>query len=177
MSNMSQPYRYCLAENDIDIIKHYNKGGKLSSNAEKSLIILSEAFGGLHHLDSDQLKLFDYQSDFFNSYLMHGSLSTFDNMNLTGLVIMAHDMAVRFEIQAVRLNPDYSEDKKLLEIQLEDYNSEYGYVEELNEFAEHNPPYIKLLFHERSREGDFSRRHPTLEESMEGFRKNNKVYV
>lgn len=178
LSSQTENYRYCLSENDLDIIKRYNKKGKISENAEKSLIILSEAFGGLHHLDSDQLKLFNYQSDFFNYYLMHGYLSTFDRMVLTCLVIMAHDMAVRFEIQAVKLNPDYPEDKKLLEIQLKDCNSEYDYNMDMDEFVrESNPSYIKLLFHKRKREGDFSQRHPTIEESVEGFRKNNKRYA
>ncbi len=172
-----QNYRYCLAENDLDIIKSYNADKKLSENAEKSLIMLSETFGGLHHLDYDQLKLFDYQSTFFNSYLMIGSLSTFDNMQLTCLVIMAHDMAVRFEIQSKRLDPEDPKDLQALQQQLDDYNSEYGYHEEMYEFAQHTRPYIKLLFHKRTRNGDYYRRHPTIEESIIGFRKNNKVLV
>jgi hypothetical protein len=167
-------FRYCLAENDKAIIKQHIGDKKLSSNAEKSLIILSEAFGGLHHLDHDQLELFDYESRFYNFYLLHGSLSTWDNMILTSLVIMAHDMAVRFEIQAHELNSD--DDYKLLEKQLEEYNSDYDTHEELEEFAHHTRTYIKLLFHERQREGDFSTRHPTLEDSMKGFRDNNKRY-
>src|SRR3972149_7618844 len=103
---MMEEYRYCLAENDLAIIKSYNGKKKLSENARKTLIILSEVFGGLHHLDYDQLKLFNYQSTFYNEYLMHGSLATFDGMELTCLVIIAHDMAVRFEIQSTRLDPD-----------------------------------------------------------------------
>lgn len=169
-------YRYCLSKNDLDIIKHYNKG-KLSSNAEKSLIILSEAFGGLHHLESDQLKLFDYQSHFYNSYLMTGSLSTFDSMVLTCLVVMAHDMAVRFEIQPEKLDPEDPEDLKLLKIHLDHCNAEYDYNVDMDEFAKNSLPYLRLLFHERQREGDFYKRHPTLEDSTEGFRKNNKRYA
>lgn len=73
MSELKQ--RYCLSDNDLNIIKHYTDK-PLSSNAEKTLTILSEVFGGLHHIDSDQLELFDYQSDWYNQYLIHGSLST-----------------------------------------------------------------------------------------------------
>jgi hypothetical protein len=116
-------YRYCLADNDKAIIKQHIGDKKLSSNAEKSLIMLSEAFGGLHHLDHDQLELFDYDSTFFNDYLYHGSLSTWDNMDLTTLVIMAHDMAVRFEIQSAKLDPEDEKDMKLRADLILDYVS------------------------------------------------------
>ena len=169
-------HRYCLADNDKAIIKQHIGDKKLSSNAEKSLIMLSETFGGLHHLDHDQLELFDYESTFMNDYLMHGSLSTWDNMNLTCLVIMAHDMAVRFEIQAYELDTDDDRDHALLNKQLEEYNSEYDTHESLEEFAHHTRTYIRLMFHERKRDGDFSQRHPTLEDSMKGDRDNNKRY-
>ncbi len=171
MSENKLEYKYCLSTNDESIIKHHTDK-PLSSNAEKTLIILSNVFGGLHHLDSDQLDLFDYQSDFYNEYLHHGSLSTFDGEQLTLLVIMAHDMAVRFEIQASRLDPDDEHfDKKLLEEKLREAKEDYGYDVSLEEFAKETTPYLRFLFHERQREGDFSRRHPTLESTMNGFRK------
>jgi len=169
-------HRYCLGDNDKAIIKQHIGDKKLSSNAEKSLIILSEVFGGLHHLDHDQLELFDYDSTFYNDYLMHGSLSTWDNMDLTSLVITAHDMAVRFEIQAHELDSDDEKDHALLNKQLEEYNSENDRSEDLEEFAKHTRTYLRLMFHERKRDGDFSQRHPTLEESIKGYRDNNKRY-
>lgn len=174
---MSQEHRYSLSDNDLAIIKEYNGDKPLSENARKTLIILSEVFGGLHHLDYDQLKFFEYQSTFFNQYLMHGSLATFDGMELTCLIIMAHDMAVRFEIQAHTLNPDVQYDRKLLGVQYREMREDYGYKISMDEFARGTRPYIKLLFHQRQREGEYSKRHPTLENSMEGFRKGNKRYV
>lgn len=180
------PYRYCLSENDLDIIRHYNvdKKGKerpLSENARKTLIMLSEAFGGLHHLDSDQLKIFDYQSDFYNQYLLNHSIATFDDMRLTCLVIMAHDMAVRFDIQPTNLDPtDEYFDRKILQEQCNDVNGEYDteYTPEnlYDDIPKPRSAYLRLMFHERTRDGDFSRRHPTLEESMVGFRTNNRRY-
>ncbi|MEK6861784.1 MAG: hypothetical protein AABY07_07485 [Nanoarchaeota archaeon] len=167
--------RYCLSDNDLMIIKgHTDK--PLSENAKKTLTILSEVFGGLHHLDSDQLELFDYQSDWYNQYLIQGSLSTWDFQNLTLLVIMAHDMAVRFEIQATVLDKDNDFDMKLIQKQLDDINSEYGYSLTVEQFLEEPRPYLRLLFHQRTREGDISYRHPTLEDSMQGFREGNKRY-
>jgi hypothetical protein len=167
-------YRYCLSQNDLDIIKQYNGNKKLSKNAEKTLIILSEVFGGLHHLDYDQLELFDYQSRSYNEYLLHGSLATFDGMELTCLVIIAHDMAVRFEIQSHRLDPEDEYDLKLLKMQVKDFED---YKITVEEFAPQSRPYIKLLFHQRKRDGRFYERHPTLEDSTDGFRKNNKRYA
>jgi len=169
--------RYCLSENDLSIIRSYNGKKKLSENARKTLIILSEVFGGLHHLDYDQLKLFNYNSNFYNEYLLHGSLATFDGMDLTCLVIIAHDMAVRLEIQSHRLNPEDKHDLKLLKIGWKEAKEEFGYVQTIEEYANLCRPYIKLLFHQRKRDGRFFERHPTIEESMEGFRSNNKRYV
>lgn len=173
-------YRYCLSKNDEDIIKHYTKK-PLSENARKTLIMLSEVFGGLHHLDSDQLKYFDYQSTFFNQYLLNHSIATFDDMKLTCLVIMAHDMAVRFEIQPTNLDPNDEFDRKILQEQCNEVNGEYNtnYTPEnlYTDLPKPHSAYLRLCFHERQREGDFSRRHPTIEDSTQGFRSNNKRYA
>lgn len=170
-------YRYCLSDNDKAIIKSYNGSKPLSKNAEKTLTILSEVFGGLHHLDYDQLEAFDYQSDFYNQYLMYGSLATFDRMDLTCLVVICHDMAVRLEIQPTKLDPDDPFDKKLIDKQLSDLREEYGYKTTLEEFINETRPYLRLLFHQRKRKGDYSKRHPTLEDSTEGFRKGIKRFA
>lgn len=174
-----ETYRYCLSTNDLDIIKHYTKQ-PLSENARKTLIILSEVFGGLHHLDSNQLKHFDYQSDYYNEYLVGASLSTFDSMELTCLVIIAHDMAVRFEIQPTSLA---DEDNLQYESFLLAYRKEIidevkaEYENLSDEDIKLTKPYLRLMFHQRVREGDFSKRHPTLEGSIEGFRKGNKRFA
>ena len=169
--------RYKLSENDLMIIKAYTKN-PISENAKKTLTILSEVFGGLHHLEGEQLQFFDYQSNWYNQYLLKGGLATFDSQHLTLLVIMAHDMAVRIEIQATVLNPnDDGLDAKLLKKQLHDCNSEYGYNLTMQQFTENQTPYIRLLFHQRQRTGDFSKRHPVLEDTMQGFRENNKRYA
>lgn len=169
-------HRYCLSSNDESIIKHHTDK-PLSENARKTLTILSEVFGGLHHLDSDQLDLFDYQSTWYNQYLFTGSLSTWDFQNLTLLVIIAHDMAVRFEIQSTVLDKDDEQDMKLIQKQLDDCNSEYDYNLTVEQFMEEPRSYLRLLFHQRTRTGDISTRHPTLEDSMQGFRKGNKHYA
>lgn len=90
---------------------------------------------------------------------------------------MAHDMAVRFEIQATVLDKDNDDDMKLIQKQLDDINSEYDYNLTVEQFLEESRPYLRLLFHQRTRDGDISHRHPTIEDSIQGFRENNKHYV
>lgn len=176
---MSQEtYRYCLSKNDEDIVKHYTDK-PLSENARKTLIILSEVFGGLHHLDSDQLKHFNYQSDRYNEYLVGGSLATFDGMELTCLVVACHDMAVRLEISPASLADkdelEYDHFLKAYRKELVDEAmSEFNITEDTATFSR---PYLRLFFHQRVRDGDYSKRHPTLEDSTKGFRAGTKRYA
>lgn len=130
---------YRLSTNDLDIIKHYTGDKAISSLAEKTLIILSKVFGGLHHLPNKQLEKFPYFETYCITYMHMGSLSTYDPGNLSGLVILAHDLAVRFSLAGK---------------------------------ANH---YIEFMFHEREREGDFSKRHPTIENHAKGWR-NSPTY-
>ena len=176
----TEVYRYCLSKNDEDIIKHYTDGKPISENARKTLIILSEVFGGLHHLEQSQLRHFDWFSDYFNEYLIGGSLATFDGQALTLLVIIAHDMAVRLEIQPQSLHDidDLAYEEFLLAYRKEIVDEIKGEYKGLtDEDIKLNKPYIRLLFHQRTREGDYSKRHPTLEDTMKGFRKGNKRYA
>lgn len=167
-----ETYRYCLSKNDLDIIQSYSNGKPLSENARKTLIILSEVFGGLHHLEGSQLKIFDYQSSRYNQYLLKASLATFDNQQLTLLVIIAHDMAVRFEIQPDMLDQSDPYDLAYIKELVKDY-SEYGVTVKNFESG----AYLRLLFHERTREGDYDKKHPTIEDAINGFRNNIKRYA
>ena len=132
--------RYNLSSNDLAMIEFYTKGKEISENARKTLTILSEVFGGLHHIPQKQLERFDYFSTNYNEVSLPMSLATWDTQYLTLLVIICHDMAVRMEIHPSMRN-------------------------------------LRLTFHQRKRESKiFWERHPTLEETIEGFRENNKRY-
>ncbi len=168
-SVVTESNRYCLSKNDMAIINS-NSDKPLAENARKTLTILSEVFGGLHHLDSDQLELFDYQDNRYNSYLIRGSLATFDFAHLTQLVIMAHDMAVRLEIQAVALDPEDEDDLKLLQRHLDDYNGDSDYDLTMEQFTEMPSTWLKLQFHQREREGRYYEIHPTLEDAVKKWR-------
>ena len=96
---MNELISYQLSKNDLDIIKYYTKGKEISSLARKSMTILSNVFGGLHHLEPSQLEKFLWFENLYNEYSLARSLSTFDPQELTLLVIMAHDMAVRVTIR------------------------------------------------------------------------------
>lgn len=91
-------YEYKLSKNDLDEIRYFSKEAKLSGIAEKSLIILSYMFGGIHNLDYKQRKKFRYTDEHCTDYVMFGSMATWDANRLTTLVVLAHELAVRVEI-------------------------------------------------------------------------------
>lgn len=91
-------YEYKLSKNDLDEIRYFSKGQKLSSIAEKSLIILSYTFGGIHHLDWKQRQKFRYTDEINTDYVLYGNMATWDSNQLTTLVVLAHELAVRVRI-------------------------------------------------------------------------------
>jgi len=56
MSEKNTSAKYNLSRNDMYIIRMHNEDNPLSENAKKTLTIFSCTFGGLHHIDSDQLE-------------------------------------------------------------------------------------------------------------------------
>ena len=99
-------HEYKLSKNDLDEIKYNSKDGdvKLSSLTEETLIILSKMVQGLHHLPFGDLGKLLIQDSFFIEYYYQGSLATTDYDALTILVIMAHELSVRVEIQRTKKN-------------------------------------------------------------------------
>jgi hypothetical protein len=170
MNNSTQKYH--LSNDDMRIIKMYNKDKHLSENAEKTLTILSCTFGGLHHVDSDQLELFEYSSKYENSYLVYEELATYDFSKLTTLVILSHEMAVRVAVKSIRLNPCIQKEYDLMQKIHKSYNSDQGNSISFEEFYQGMNPYTKLSFCKRERNGDFSQRHPTINDSVNTVREN-----
>jgi len=93
-------YKYKLSDNDLDEIKLFSNGQKLSSLAKKSLMILSYTFGGIHHLDYNQRKKLRYADEHCFEYVTSDSFATWDSNKLTTLVVLAHELMVRLEIDS-----------------------------------------------------------------------------
>lgn len=130
---------YKFSDNDLDILRSYKEYDNLPkeemhSITRKALILLSNLCHGLHHVGDNQVKrILTKNSNWCVEYL-GGHLATFDGQELTILVLLAHDMAVRVEIQPCNFR------------------------------------YFKIYFHERVRDGDLSKRHPTIEQVLESWR-------
>jgi hypothetical protein len=96
--------------------------------------IMGMVENGLYHMDLGQLKKINWSDPYVICIKISGSLSTFDWNNLTELVILCHDQAIRLSIDPCMR-------------------------------------FLRLLFHQRKREGHYNQRHPTIEEAIESCRK------
>lgn len=96
---------------------------------------LGDVFQGIYHLDSKALSRVEWDNNHHITFsLGWRALSTVDYNELTVMVILAHDRALRLQIEA----------------------------------STHK--YLRLMFHQRKREGGYAERCPTLEEHIELIR-------
>jgi hypothetical protein len=91
--------------------------------------MLGMVWSGLYHLDPRIIKKTNWADPYCISVLIQQSLATADWQDLTELVILCHDFAVRMDL------------------------------------APHMR-YLRLFFHQRTREGHYNQRHPTIEEAV-----------
>ena len=98
--------RYLLEKNDIDTVKYYTKDKDVPTVplAYNTLVILSKLYGGLHNMPYGELEKFPYLETFCIEYYYKGCLATYDFSHLTTLVFLAHEMAIRVEIQPTKKN-------------------------------------------------------------------------
>ncbi len=75
---------------------------ELSPLGEAVADLLGDVFTGIYHLDAKQLAKVEWDDNqSITVRLYYQSLSTFDDENLTRLVVFAHDRMVRVSISAV----------------------------------------------------------------------------
>lgn len=117
-------------------LKHTQPGAQMSDLGKNVADLLGELFLGIYHQDRQALKV-DWTNPSYIEIVIYGEMSTFDYDHLTRLVFLAHDYAIRVEIQAAA------------------------------------PRYLRLIFSQRTREGDIYRRHPTIEDALTSWRKNH----
>ena len=91
--------------------------------------ILGMVWNGLYHLDLNTIKKTNWSNPYCISVLIQKSLSTTDWEDLTELVVLCHDLAIRMDISP-------------------------------------HMRYLRLLFSQRTREGFYNQRHPTIEEAV-----------
>lgn len=93
-------YEYKLSDGDLNEIKHFTQGKPLSSVATKALTIISYLEGGLHHVSWKQRENFQYFDEHSFIYKRFGNMATYDSSELTTLVVLCHELAVRVEISS-----------------------------------------------------------------------------
>jgi hypothetical protein len=112
----------------------------MSSLGENVARLLNVLYQGIYHIDSECKKV-DWSNDHHIEIVLRGCWATYDFDNLTRLVFLAHDYALRVQMEA-RANG-----------------------------------YIRLMFHQRQREGHYAQRHPTIEFALYGWRANHEDQV
>lgn len=76
------------------------RGKTLSPFGELVADILGQVFLGLYHIERPALRV-DWRDEVFIKINLDGPLATHDFNQLTALVVLCHDHAVRLEIRAV----------------------------------------------------------------------------
>lgn len=83
------------------LIRQRFVNGDISEFGVRVAGMLDEWYYGIYHADPKYLKQADWTSHDWIEVKHYGVLSTVDYNNLTRLVFLAHDYAIRIEIEAV----------------------------------------------------------------------------
>jgi hypothetical protein len=129
------------------------RGKELSPLARKVADILGQVYGGLYHLpDVTSQRWFEPHGVFVRLHAGH-ELASFDGSELTALVVLCHDAAIRFAVSVQRVRRRCEETRR-------------SYVQSV----------LALSFHQRRHgEGHLFERHPTMDEAVERFRRLGSV--
>lgn len=113
------------------------KGGykaiELSPFGERVADLLGYVFRGLYHIDNPETRSKDWSNNYHIEFRLPRSLSTYDDSQLTELVLLAHRMAIRVDIHP------------------------------LSHWS------LRLIFHNRVRDGEWHNSHPSIEEALAYF--------
>lgn len=143
------------------IRKSYGIGGhNISPLGESVADLLGDVFAGIYHLDMDILRAVDWTDTYVIVVpLYHTSLSTYDNEVLTKLVVLSHDRCLRMSVTAVAtVNPH--DIRRAIDNEWKD-----------DEIRDIGRASLELMFHQRSRTGDISKRLPTMEQHLDSLRR------
>lgn len=95
---MKQKTNWKLQDHDVKHLSYYYKGD-VSKLGRKVLKFCAIVFGGLHNTPDTVLEKTDWSNNHHIKINTFYSFSTYDDDRLTTLVLLAHDLAVRIEIQ------------------------------------------------------------------------------
>ncbi len=125
-------------------LKYWCKGEPSESGLRVAYLL--DAWNGLHHMDSDQMKKVDWANPRYQLVKLSkfsspgGGLASSDFNDLTTLIFLCHDHCIRVQILPC------------------------------------NPQFLELAFHPRhSRDGGMSERHPTIETAVAQWREKHET--
>lgn len=85
------------------IIKQgFTSSDRISKLGERVAALLDDFYAGIYHGDDAYLRKADWTNPDWIEVRHHGSMSTYDSDSLTRLVFLAHDYALRIELQAIK---------------------------------------------------------------------------
>lgn len=83
------------------IIRQRFVNGDMSELGKRVAELLGHWYGGIYHANPKYIKQADWTNNDYIEVKHNGTVSTFDYDDLTRLVFLAHDLAIRIEIEAV----------------------------------------------------------------------------
>lgn len=147
------------------------KGKTLSLLARKVADILGQVYKGLYHLSHI------HNQDWFDSHGVHvyinSDLSTFDGSELTNLVLLCHEHAIRLSIntgfEIYKYGEGYPSD--LEDIHFDSFKDSHNFDLDYLPARCRAIPCLKLNFYQRSHDGkNIYSKHPTIEQAVETAR-------
>lgn len=146
-----------------------DRHGEISDFGREVAYIVGVTFGGIYNapIEHGRTKWSDERA---MNVIVARDLATWDFDGLTKLVLLAHDMCVRVDIQPAiqwyRWNADAEESQR---VAVTDHPDD---VPTNGEWAE---PCLRIWFHKRrTRDGGMSERHPTIEQAVKSHREQYK---
>ena len=141
-------------------------GLKCSPFGREVAYIVGCTFGGIYNAPIAHEKT-NWQNDkFMNIVVPQRGLATFDFNPLTRLVLFAHEMCIRVDVEPIARFYEWSE--------AEEQSHHVGTVERSDDVprgADYCEPCLRIWFHKRrGRDGCAGARHPTIETAIEDFR-------
>ncbi len=92
-------YPRVIMRNLAYIRMHHGKDAIVSEIGKRAALILSRLFGGMHHLETSQIKKIDWSDLHHIRYAHNRSMSTVDGDDLTHLILLAHEYGVRVTVE------------------------------------------------------------------------------
>ena len=91
-------------EQGAERMNRYYADGKISKLGENVANLLDDVWCGIYHLSNSSLSKVDWTNPDYIRLLIYSGLSTYDDDELTRLVVLSHDRCLRLSINPCNFN-------------------------------------------------------------------------